>query len=85
MSWFTGTIVYVLTWWIVIFMFLPLRIEPNKAKDPSGGLAGAPDNPHLKYKFGLTTLLSAVIWLVIYGLIEIELIDFRAIAKEMHQ
>lgn len=82
MGWVTGTVVYLLTWWVVLFMVLPVGIEHEENPDP-GHMSGAPKNPKIKMKFVITTIISAFLWLVIYALIKMELINFYDIAYEM--
>ena len=83
MDWFTGTIVYFLIWWTALFMVLPWRLEKKKSVKPEEGIVGAPVNPKIKEKFIATTILSAVIWIVIYILIEMGIVDFRQLAEDM--
>lgn len=49
----------------------------------TGMAHGAPVNPNIKKKLIATTLLSFVLLAIIYILIEIRIIDFREIAREM--
>lgn len=79
----SGIVVYLCTWWTVLFCTLPIGVTPH---DESGlGTAGsAPVAPNLKFKFMLTSLISAIIWVVIYILIEMEVMNFFEIAEAMH-
>lgn len=74
MGWVSGIVVYLLTWWIVIFMVLPWGLERDAD--------GTPRNPHLKKKIIITTGISALIWLAFYFLIGSD-ISFREMALEM--
>ena len=82
MTWFTGLVVYALTWWVTLFAVLPWG---NRTPDnPETGTAdGAPDRPRLGYKFLMTTLISALVWLAIYGLVASDIVSFRDIARQM--
>jgi len=82
MNIFSGIVVYVLTWWIVFFCMLPLNLE-IVIKTPRGHMPGAPVDPHLKGKAMLTTLISLVIWGLIYLVIRSDLLSFRVIASHM--
>jgi predicted secreted protein len=79
MGWFTGVIVYVIVWWVVIFMVLPWGAKPPENPEP-GHAPSAPENPQLLRKALATTLIAAVIWLGIYVLVESDLISFRRLA-----
>lgn len=76
MGWFTGAMVYVVIWWVVIFAVLPWGVRPAEEGD-LGHDAGAPANPRLWLKAGVTTLVAAVIWLIVYAVIRSDLISFR--------
>ena len=68
----TGSIVvYVIIWWIVFFSVLPVGIQSNKEvfKDNiEGSDPGAPKNPRIGKKFLITTLITSIIFAVIYYL-----------------
>lgn len=78
MTWFTGIIAFFMIWWTALFVVLPWGVR----RDESVG-TGAPAIPHLKRKFIVTTILTIIIWLIIFFLIKIDLIDFRAISQAM--
>ena len=77
----TGSIiVYVMIWWIIFFSVLPIGIRSNKEvfRDKIGGVdPGAPKNPKIGKKFLITTLITTIIFLVIYYLAEINLLNLR--------
>ena len=77
----TGSIiVYVMIWWIIFFSLLPVGIQSNKEvfKDRIGGEdPGAPKNPRIAKKFLLTTLITSIIFMIIYYLVKIDLINLR--------
>jgi predicted secreted protein len=67
MTWVTGVMVYVVLWWLVLFTVLPLRVEvPDRV--PVGQATSAPANPRLLWKAGLTRLIAAVLWGVVWWL-----------------
>ena len=75
----TGSIiVYVLIWWI-IFSVLPVGIQSNKKflKKNEGIDPGAPKNPKIVKKFLITTIITSVIFIVIYYLVKINLLNLR--------
>ncbi len=74
----TGAGVYFVIWWLVIFMVLPFgvhRIDEEDAK--KGQSAGAPKRPLLVRKLQATTVLSAVMWVVLYFIIDTGIISIR--------
>ena len=77
----TGSIiVYVMIWWIIFFSVLPVGIQSNKEiyKEKIGGNdPGAPKNPRIVQKFLLTTLITSIIFAVIYYLVRIDLLNLR--------
>ena len=77
----TGSIiVYVLIWWIIFFSVLPVGIQSNKEKfkEKIEGIdPGAPINPKIGKKFLITTLITSIIFIVIYYLVKIDLLNLR--------
>ena len=77
----TGSIiVYVMIWWIIFFSVLPVGIQSNKEvfKEKIEGMdPGAPKNPNIAKKFFITTLITTVIFSVIYYLTKVELLNLR--------
>ena len=69
----TGSIiVYVMIWWIIFFSVLPIGIRSNKEvfKDKIGGVdPGAPKNPKIAKKFLITTIITSILFIVIYYLV----------------
>ena len=78
MTWFSGVLVYVIIWWTVLFAVLPwgVRVPENPA---AGHATSAPEHPLLWRKAAITTLISAVLWLAAYALIESDLIPLRIV------
>lgn len=78
MDWFTGTVVYVLIWWTVLFAVLPIGTKPVEDPDPeAGGWRGAPVKPQLGRKVIITTVVSTVLWIGAMALIRSDWISFR--------
>ena len=65
MGWVTGIVVYLLTWWVVLFTILPLWVSSSDPGEP-GGAVGAPKRTYLPRKLALTSVVAAVIWVGIY-------------------
>jgi len=76
MSWVSGVVLYVILWCVVLFAVLPWGV---RAAEPSdlGYAAGAPSNPQLVRKAIWTTAITAVLWLIIFLIIQADVISFR--------
>lgn len=82
MSIFTGIIVYLLIFSVTLFTILPFGNEPDEHKAPEN-MGGAPKNPRIKQKFIATAIVSVVLWGIVFALIQMDMIDFYAIARHM--
>lgn len=76
MTIFSAIVVYVIVWWALFFAILPwgIRRVENAEK---GHDDGAPVNPRLWTKLGVTTLLSVPVFLAIRWVIVSDLIVLR--------
>jgi predicted secreted protein len=78
MTWFTGTVVFLLVWWTALFCVLPIGTRPDPDGDiEAGGWRGAPIAPNLGWKLIGTTALTGVIWAILYVVIESDWLSFR--------
>ena len=77
----TGSIiVYVMIWWIVFFSILPVGIQSNKESFKErleGSDPGAPKNPNILKKFLITTIITSILFIVIYYLVNNNLLNLR--------
>lgn len=76
----SGIVVYLLIWWTLLFAVLPWGIERHKG-EVAGADPGAPQHDRIKKKFIATSIVSAVVWLIIFFLIRSDLISFRVLAE----
>lgn len=67
-------VVFVVIWWLVFFIALPIGIttEENPEK---GNFKGAPSNPNLKKKAIITTIIAAILSVVYFYSVESGLFD----------
>ena len=77
MSWISGTVVYFLIWWVVLFAVLPIGAQPDPAGDPESGWRGTPRRPRFWRTVGITTLASTLIWIGVAALIQSDWLSFR--------
>ncbi len=68
----TGILVYVLCWWVIWFMVLPFGIKTQEedGKVVKGSVKSAAVSPRILKKMAATTVISALVWGVIFYLIE---------------
>lgn len=71
-----GAIVtFVVAWWLIFFMALPIGATPEESPQP-GNVESAPARPRLLLKAAVTTVLAAlatwaVAWLIGSGLVDL--------------
>ena len=72
----TGAIiVFIIIWWIIFFSVLPIGIKSKKngiSGKVEGEDPGAPQNPYIFRKFIYTTLITIIIFSIIYYIISNE-------------
>ncbi len=74
----TGSIViYVIIWWIVFFSLLPIDVNRYKNIKIEGEDPGSPENPKILKKFIFTTIISSILFLIIYYLVNYNYINLR--------
>ena len=70
----TGSlIVYICIWWIVFFSILPIGIKSQNREfkeNLAGNDPGAPKNPNIVKKFLISTLITSIIFFVIYYVVK---------------
>ena len=77
----TGSIiVYVMIWWVIFFSVLPLGIKSNKEvfnESIEGTDPGAPKNPKIGKKFLITTIITSILFIIIYYTVELGFFNLR--------
>tara|TARA_B100000989_G_scaffold259497_1_gene209697 strand:- start:94 stop:324 length:231 start_codon:yes stop_codon:yes gene_type:complete len=76
MDWFEIIIVYMLSWWLVLFMVLPFGVT-HKAPQDDGQQPGAPDKPNLAKKLLITTVIAIPVMVVVQLLVYSGLFNVR--------
>lgn len=80
MTWFTGILVYVVLWWLVFFMSLPIGAQSYHEageETQAGNVESAPLKPRVWMKAGASTMIAAVIWGIVYYVIASGMMSFR--------
>lgn len=75
----SGIVLYLVCWFMVFLIILPLRLQTQgeAGEVVPGTHASAPSDPKLKRKAILTTIWAAVIWAILAGIIFSEMITVR--------
>ncbi len=77
MTVFTGIAIYFTIWWTVLFSVLPIGVTTHAEAGidkGDGGDPGAPVDPKLKKKFITTTIVSTILWVILFLIIHFKLI-----------
>lgn len=77
----SGIVVYVILWWWILFMVLPVGVRREEDVQ-TGNDAGAPQKPMLVRKLIATTLIAAVVWIAVDQFIRADIISFREMVKD---
>jgi predicted secreted protein len=78
MTWFTGTVVFILVWWTLLFCVLPIGTRTDPDGDiESGGWRGTPVKVNLGWKLLGTTVLTGVVWAILWWVIDSDFLSFR--------
>ncbi len=77
----SGIMVFLIIWWVAIFAVLPWGVK-HPAVQEKGIMPGTPMQPDMKKVVLRTTLLTCVLWLIVYALVENDAISFARMAKQ---
>ena len=66
-----------LIWWIVFFALLPVDVNREKKQNIKGIDPGAPENPKIIKKFVYSTLITSIIFIIIFLLVKYEYLNIR--------
>lgn len=80
MDFVSGLAVYFMLWWVVIFTVLPFGGNTPPEEIETGHATSAPANPRIKQKFIATTIISAVLWVIIEMIVLSDVISFYDMA-----
>ena len=72
----SSLVVYILLWWWVFFMILPFGARPPE-KIEQGHASSAPKNPRIWTKMGITTVIAAVLFVIVAQIITSGIFSFR--------
>ena len=72
-------IIYIIIWWIVFFAILPIDVERNKSIIIEGEDPGSPENPKMIKKFIYCSVITTILFIIIYLLMKFEYLNLRNI------
>ncbi|MBO6825123.1 MAG: DUF1467 family protein [Sneathiella sp.] len=81
MTFVGGLVVYSIMWFVVLFTVLPwgVRTQQDEGEVEPGTVESAPANPAIWKKLLATTIVTGILFALLYTVIELELIDLRGI------
>jgi len=67
----TGLVLFAIIWFLTLFIVLQVGVtsQSDAGTRVEGTHGSAPENPRLKRRFIVTTIVAAVIWAIIAGII----------------
>jgi len=72
-------IIYIIIWWIVFFVILPIDVDRIKTKKIDGEDLGSPENPKMLKKFIYCTVIATILFIIVYLLMKFEYLNLRNI------
>ena len=72
-------IIYIIIWWITFFAILPIDVERKKMIKVEGEDPGSPENPKMLKKFIYCTVITTILFTIIYFLMKFEYLNLRNI------
>jgi predicted secreted protein len=76
MGWLSGIFIYALIWFVVLFAVLPWGVTVPENPEP-GHAPSAPINPRIGLKMLATSIVAALIWAVVWYVMQSGWISFR--------
>ena len=72
-------IIYIIIWWIIFFAILPIDVERKKMIKVEGEDPGSPENQKMWKKFIYCTVITTILFIIIYLLMKFEYLNLRNI------
>jgi predicted secreted protein len=65
----SAIVLFVIIWFLTLFVVLPLRLQTqgDLGSIEPGTHAGSPENPQMKKRFMVTTVVALVLWAILAG------------------
>ena len=83
MNWFSAFVVWLIIWWLVLFIILPIGIrgQAEEGDIVEGTEPGAPHTLNIKRKFIQTTIIASVLWVLTCALIMSGLVSWDDLGR----
>lgn len=83
MNLFSAFVVWLIIWWLVLFLILPIGIrgQAEEGDIVKGSEPGAPHKLDMKRKFTQTTIIATVLWVLICAVILSGLVSWEALSR----
>ena len=83
MNWFSAFVVWLIIWWLVLFIILPIGIrgQAEEGDIVKGSEPGAPHKLNMKRKFVQTTLIASVLWVLACALIMSGIVTWESLGR----
>ena len=76
----TGSlIIFVLIWWIIFFSLLPTDVDRKHTEMVEGVDKGSPENPKIIKKIIYTTIITSIIFIGIFMLVQYDYFNLRRV------
>ena len=72
-------IIYIIIWWVVFFAILPIDVDRIKSVKVDVEDPGSPENPKMWKKFIYCTVITTILFIIIYSLMKFEYLNLRNI------
>ena len=65
----SAIVLFAVIWFLTLFIVLPLKLKTqgDLGKVDHGTHAGSPENPQMKKRFLVTTVVAVIVWAVVAG------------------
>ncbi|WOI54543.1 DUF1467 family protein [Parvularcula sp. LCG005] len=75
-----GIVTYLVIWWAVFFMVLPMRVKglwEDESSYVKGAERGAPIDPQMWFKVKRTSWITAILWVIVVVVIKSGVISYE--------